>query len=141
MSVYIGIFKIIHRVSNSAVQWSENSLLWQSSPIFQLTSVAHVTYHTTMANDLTRLVLLPHAWHLTSPIKNRKYIDSSSCLGSRNRGYWLSYMYSIILVGESVSTNKIGRPDNVALNLQYHIVLTHFRLQNVFLFILGSDHF
>ena len=42
-------------------------------------------------------------------------MDSSSCLGSRNCGYWLSDMYFIILEGESVATNKIGRSDTVAL--------------------------
>ena len=42
-------------------------------------------------------------------------VYSSTCLGSRNRGYWLAYMYFIILQGESVSTNKIGCSDSVAL--------------------------
>ena len=53
----------------------------------------------------------------SSVIKNRKYLDSSSCLGSKNHGYLLSYMYVIVLVGESVSTNKIGHSDSVALSL------------------------
>ena len=49
-------------------------------------------------------------------LKDVKYIDSSTCLGSRNHGYLLFYMYFIILGGgESVPTNKIGQPDSVAL--------------------------
>ena len=47
-------------------------------------------------------------------LKDVKYIDFSACLRSRNHGYLLSYMYFIILRGESVPTNKIGQPDGVA---------------------------
>ena len=47
--------------------------------------------------------------------KSHIYIYSSPCLVSRNRGYWLSYMYFIVLGGESVSTNTIGHYDGVPL--------------------------
>ena len=63
----------------------------------------------------------------SSVIKHRKYIDSSSCLGSRNHRYWWSYMYFIVMGGESVSTNKIGRSDPVALrNIYKYNMANHF---------------
>ena len=61
-----------------------------------------------MADDLTIFV--------SSLIQNYKYIDWSPFLGSSNCGYWLTYMYFIVLGGESVSTNKIGHSDGVALS-------------------------
>ena len=48
-------------------------------------------------------------------IKDHKYIDANPYLESRNHGYWLPYMYFIILEGANIPTNKFVRPATVAL--------------------------
>ena len=48
-------------------------------------------------------------------IANIQTLAHGSCLGSTNRGYWQSYMYFIVLGGESVPTSQIGHCDTVAL--------------------------
>ena len=46
---------------------------------------------------------------LTEPlVKDSKYKDTGAWLGMINTWYWLSYMYFIVLEGESVPTNKLG---------------------------------
>ena len=48
-------------------------------------------------------------------------------LGSRNDGYLLSYVYFIVLGGESVHTNKIEQPYGVALIVYVeHVNTTNF---------------
>ena len=55
---------------------------------------------------------------LTEPMVKIKYKETSTCLWRINNWYWLTYMYFIILEGESVPTPKFGRPDRWTLKLQ-----------------------
>ena len=48
---------------------------------------------------------------IESLVKDSKYKDNPAYFGKRSHGYWLSYMYRIILKGGRVPTNKFGLPD------------------------------
>ena len=79
----------------------------KDSPSLRLPSADHVTCHQQwrILNDIGFDLL----------VKDHKYIDSSPCLGSRHYGYWLPYMYCIILEGANIPTNKVEQPGRVAL--------------------------